>query len=157
MIRKLTKKDRPAIEAILKDTSEFQIEEKEVAIELIDEALLNEEHDYYTVYVYEKNKKILGYYCIGKRSLTDGVYDLYWIVVDSNSQNKGVGKNLLEHAENYVENKKGRWLLIETSSQEKYAKTRNFYLRNYFTQVAEIKDFYSVGDNLVIYGKYLIT
>jgi aminoglycoside 6'-N-acetyltransferase I len=157
MIRKLTKSDRLALEAILNDTAEFQDEEKEVALELIDEALLNEEHDYYTVYVYEKNEKILGYYCIGKRSLTDGVFDLYWIVVDSHSQNKGIGKELLEHAEKYVENQNGRWILIETSSQEKYAKTRNFYLRNYFTQVAEIRDFYSVGDNLVIYGKYLIT
>ena len=85
------------------------------------------------------------------------MYDLYWIVVEAGSQNKGVGKKLLEHAEEFVEKQNGRWLLIETSSQEKYAKTRNFYLRNYFTQVAEIKDFYSVGDNLVIYGKYLIT
>ncbi len=157
MIRKLTKEDRPALESMLKDTVEFQEEEKEVALELIDEALLNEEHDYYTIFVYEKDEDILGYYCIGRRSLTDGVFDLYWIVVDSDSQNMGIGKELLEHAEEFVENQKGRWLLIETSSQEKYLKTRNFYLRNYFTQVAEIKDFYSVGDNLVIYGKYLIT
>lgn len=157
MIRKLSETDRPSLESILNDTEEFIPEEREVALELINEALNNDEQDYYIVYVYEEDNVILGYYCIGQRSLTDGVYDLYWIVVDSNSQNKGIGKKLLEHAEKYAENKKGRWILIETSSKEKYLKTRNFYLRNYFTQVAEIKDFYSVGDNLLIYGKYLIT
>lgn len=157
MIRKLTKTDRPSLESILKNTEEFISEEREVALELIDEALNNDEQDYYNVFVYEKDNVILGYYCIGQRSLTNGVYDLYWIVVESNSQNKGIGKELLEHAEKYTEDKKGRWILIETSSKEKYLNTRNFYLRNYFTQVAEIKDFYSVGDNLIIYGKYLIT
>jgi aminoglycoside 6'-N-acetyltransferase I len=157
MIRKLKRADRASIESMLNDTAEFLAEEKEVALELIDEALNNEGQDYYNVFVYEKNGAILGYYCLGHRSLTDGVYDLYWIVVDANAQNQGIGKELLEHAEKYVEKKKGRWLIIETSSQEKYAKTRNFYLRNYFTQIAEIKDFYRVGDNLIMYGKYLIT
>jgi ribosomal protein S18 acetylase RimI-like enzyme len=157
MIRKLSKTDRPSLESMLKNTEEFETEEKEVALELIDEALNNEQQDYYNIFVYEKDETLLGYYCIGRRSLTDGVYDLYWIVVDSNSQNMGIGKQLLEHAEKYAENKKGRWILIETSSRDKYLKTRNFYLRNYFTQVAEIKDFYTVGDNLIIYGKYLIT
>jgi aminoglycoside 6'-N-acetyltransferase I len=157
MIRKLIKNDRAALEEILNRTVEFQDEEKEVALELIDEALDNDEQDYYIIFVYEKKGSILGYYCIGQRSLTDGVFDLYWIVVGPGSQDKGVGKELLQHAEEYVEKENGRWLLIETSSQEKYAKTRNFYLRNYFTKVAEIRDFYSVGDDLVIYGKYLIT
>jgi len=142
---------------MLNNTEEFETGEKEVALELIDEALNKPDQGYYNVYVYEKDKTILGYHCIGERSLTDGVYDLYWIVVDSNSQNMGIGKQLLQHAEEYAEKKNGRWILIETSSREKYLKTRNFYLRNYFTQVAEIKDFYSVGDNLIIYGKYLIT
>lgn len=149
--------DRPSLESMLNNTVEFSVEEKDVALELIDEALNNVEQDYYNFFVYEKKKTILGYYCIGQRSLTDGVYDLYWIVVESNSQKKGIGKELLQHAENYAEMKKGRWIIIETSSDDKYTKTRNFYLRNYFTQVAEIKDFYSVGDSLIIYGKYLIT
>jgi ribosomal protein S18 acetylase RimI-like enzyme len=157
MVRKLKKTDRPSLESMLNNTVEFSAEEKDVAMELVDEALTNDEQDYYNFFVYEMDKTILGYYCIGQRSLTDGVYDLYWIVVDSSSQNKGIGKKLLEHAEKYAKKKKGRWILIETSSDEKYLKTRNFYLRNYFTQVAEIKDFYSVGDSLIIYGKYLIT
>ena len=32
-----------------------------------------------------------------------------------------------------------------------------FDLRNNYKIIAQIKDFYSVGDNLIVFGKYLIT
>jgi len=44
--------------------------------------------------------------------------------------------------------------LAETSSKESYLKTRNFYLKNSFSVVAQIENFYSDGDHLVIFGKY---
>ena len=97
----------------------------------------------------------MGYHCTGRRPLTDGVYDLYWIVADPDSPIKGIGKSLLEHAENFVNENNGRWFLAETSSKESYSKTRNFYLRNNFSIVAQINDFYEVGDHLIVFGKYL--
>lgn len=158
MIRRLKSVDRKQIKHFLKDVDEFSGEEKEVALELIDESLDDpDSEDSYIVYVYEENKKVLGYYCIAKRDLTDGVYDLYWIVVKPGKQNKGIGKKLMTHCEKFVKDLNGRWILIETSSQPNYERTRNFYLRNFYTIVTEIKDFYSKGDSLVIFGKYLTT
>jgi hypothetical protein len=58
---------------------------------------------------------------------------------------------------NLLKRNKGRWLLIETSSKSNYKSTRDFYLKNLYSKVAEIKDFYSKDDSLVIFGKYLIT
>ena len=58
------------------------------------------------------------------------------------------------HSENFVQENKGRWLLIETSSRENYNATRNFYLRNNYSIVSEIKDFYAVNDSLIVFGKY---
>ena len=40
------------------------------------------------------------------------------------------------------------------SSKEMYAAARNFYLRNHYSIIAEINDFYAVGDNLMVFGKY---
>ena len=156
MIRKLQSKDRQQINAIIEKIDLFTQEEKKVAAELVHDALGKLEQNDYNVFVYEKEEKILGYHCTGKRALTNGVYDLYWIVVNPDSQNRGVGKTLLIHAEEFVQKNKGRWILAETSSAENYYYTRNFYLRNNFTILAEIKDFYSVGNNLIIFGKYLI-
>ena len=124
---------------------------------LVEESLSNNDPKYYHTFIYESDDKIVGYYCIGKRALTDGVFDLYWIVVDPNMQNKGMGKELLDHAENFVQEKNGRWILAETSSKSSYDESRNFYLRNNYSVVAEIKDFYSIGDNLLIFGKYVKT
>lgn len=157
MIRKLKKHDRPRLKEIIDSIDLFNEEEKTVAIELIDEAIINEEQDYYNIFVYETNGNILGYHCTGKRSLTDGVFDLYWIVVDSKYHSRNIGKELLEHAESFVKEHRGRLILAETSSKASYLKTRKFYERNNYLVLAEINDFYSVGDSLIIYGKYLTT
>lgn len=155
MIRRLQSNDRGKLVSIVNSTSNFTDEEKSVAVELIDEALSKPEEDYYNVFVYENEGNILGYHCVGKRALTDGVYDMYWIVVDPKSQNKGIGKKLLNHVEEYVKERNGRWILAETSSKESYNATRNFYFRNNYTIVAEIKDFYTTKDDLIVFGKYI--
>ncbi|MFA3782520.1 N-acetyltransferase family protein [Melioribacteraceae bacterium 4301-Me] len=157
MIRKLQYNDREEILDIIKRTENFNEEEKKVAVELIDETLNKSSENYYNTFVYVESDKVLGYYCIGKRPLTDGVYDLYWIVVEPSSRSRGIGKALLSHAEKFVKEKNGRWLLAETSSKESYSSTRTFYLRNKYSIVAEIKDFYTKNDNLIVFGKYIIT
>ena len=155
MIRKLKQADVNEIEKILKKIPAFTHSEVGVAMELVSIAAGNALQTDYHVYVFEVSGKILGYHCTGKRPLTDAVYDLYWIVADPDAEIKGIGKSLLEHAENFVKENNGRWFLAETSSKESYSKTRNFYLRNHFTIVAQINDFYSVGDHLMVFGKYL--
>lgn len=157
MIRKLRPEDREQIKNIVFSIDIFSNEEKEVALELIDEAIAKPQQEYYNVFVYEEEAKVLGYHCTGKRALTDGVFDMYWIVVDPVSQKKGVGKQLLEHVENFAKERDGRWILAETSSRENYTPTRNFYLRNRYSILSEIKDFYTVNDNLIVFGKYIKT
>jgi len=154
MIREINNNDREQLLKLIEAVDEFNQEEKKVAIELIDDALSNSGSTY-KIFVYENSELIEGYYCIGKRALTGGVHDLYWIAVKRDCQSKGIGKQLIDHAEDYVESNNGNWLLIETSSKDNYMKTRNFYIRNFYSKVAEIKDFYSEGDNLIIFGKYL--
>lgn len=156
MIRRLKQDDRPALETILRKTKNFNDEEISVALELIDIALLNAGQSDYQIFVYEEKGKIVGYHCTGKRPLTDGVYDLYWIVVDPEASGKGIGTKLLQHAESFVREQNGRWMLAETSSKELYRATQKFYFKNEFTIVAEINDFYAVGDALLVFGKYLL-
>lgn len=157
MIREITESDGEQLTKIIERINEFTKEEKETAVELINESIKKNIEDNYITYVYLTDNAIAGYYCIGKRALTDGVYDLFWIVVDPDKQETGIGKKLLNHAEEYVVENNGRWLLIETSSKDNYSKTRNFYLRNFFTKVAEINDFYKIDDHLIVFGKYLKT
>jgi len=154
MIRKLKQADVPIIEKFLGKVNAFSKSEVGVALELLNIAANNPKQTDYNVFVYQDGKKILGYYCTGKRPITDAVYDLYWIVTNPEHPKKGIGKSLLTHAEEFVLSKNARWLLAETSSNDGYAAARSFYLRNHYSIIAEINDFYSVGDNLIVFGKY---
>lgn len=157
MIRRLEQRDRADLIEVINSIEIFKPEEKITAIELIDAALENKEKDEYSysIFIYEYDNKAVGYHCIGKRYMTDGTFDLYWIVIDTKHQSKGIGKKLLRHAEEFVLEKKGFLILAETSSQPSYEGTRNFYLKNNYEVLAEIKNFYKVNDNLIIFGKYL--
>lgn len=154
MIRSFKPSDVSSIELLLKRIPNFNNEEIKVAMELVNIAANDPEQTDYNIFVYEEDEKILGYHCIGKRPLTDAVYDLYWIVSDPQKSGAGIGRKLLEHAENFVSEKNGRWIIAETSSKTEYLSTQNFYFRNNYTILGEIKDFYSVGDNLLIFGKF---
>jgi len=154
MIRRLKQADVPIIEKFLGKVKAFSESEVGVAMELLNIAASNPKQTDYYVFVFQDDKKILGYYCTGKRPITDAVYDLYWIVTNPEHPKKGIGKSLLTHAEEFVLSKNARWLLAETSSNDGYAAARSFYLRNHYSIIAEINDFYSVGDNLMVFGKY---
>jgi aminoglycoside 6'-N-acetyltransferase I len=154
MIRKLKQDDIPLLKQMLERIPNFSEVEVEIAMELIDIAGFDQNQTDYNIFVYDTDGVILGFHCTGQRPLTEGTYDLYWIAADPQSGIKGIGKSLIDHAEDFVLRNNGRLILAETSSKESYQKTRSFYLKNNYLVVAQIKDFYSVGDDLIVFGKY---
>jgi ribosomal protein S18 acetylase RimI-like enzyme len=75
--------------------------------------------------------------------------------VDPMRAPRGAGTQLLREAERLIALQGGRLVIAETSSQPSYERARGFYSRNGYEQVAVIRDYYDVGDSLIIYGKYL--
>jgi GNAT superfamily N-acetyltransferase len=155
LIRFLRREDREPIRHLLVETGVFTDEEIGIALELIDMVLDKPEQKDYFIYVYEDDGKVLGYYCIGPTPATQSTFDLYWIATKPLEQRKGVGGALDEHAQNLIRSKGGRLVIAETSSQPKYEKTRRFYLTRGYTELSRIRDYYRIGDDLVVYGKYL--
>jgi ribosomal protein S18 acetylase RimI-like enzyme len=155
-IRKTCREDRDELAHILEETGVFTREEIDTAMELIDFATTDANQQDYTIYTgVDKTESIVGYYCIGATPLTHGTYDLYWIAVKPTFHGSGIGKQLLRHAEEWVSSHSGRLIVAETSSQPKYESTRMFYIKNKYREVARISNYYTVGDDLVIYGKYV--
>lgn len=156
MIRKLKMEDKPKLEKILVDTQNFNEAEIDVAVELIDTYINVKDSGGYEIFVDEgENGIINGYVCIGQRPLTKSTFDLYWIAVNPKVQSKGIGSGLIKYIEDYIKNKNGKLILIETSGKPTYEKERKFYEKNLYNKITEIKDFYDEGDSLVIYGKYI--
>lgn len=147
--------DKNSVMNILRGTGMFTSAELSVAEELIDIFISGKPQNDYIIYVGEdeNSSKIYGYVCYGPTPATEGTFDLYWIAVSSEEQGKGIGGKLLEFVEGKVKSAGGRLLIIETSSREKYRPTQNFYLKNAYVIEARIKDFYSIGDDRLIFTK----
>ncbi len=148
--------DGEQICALTARTGVFSAEEVQCVAEIWQEYLgLGIETSGYTFYVEKDGERVLGFVCVGPRSLTDRVYDLYWIAVDPSAQRLGVGRRLLETAEKAVRQQGGRILVIETSGTEKYAGTRAFYLSSGYLHEATLRNLYAEGDDLYIFTKHL--
>lgn len=156
-LRALEPDDREAVHGILKQTGFFTPVEVSTALELIDEWLARGEPSDYLCFVATdpRSRAVLGYVCFGPVPLTDGTYDLYWIAVDPATQGRGVGRALVDYAEAEVTRRRGRLVLIETSSVDKYHPTARFYERCGYLLLARLTDFYRPGDDKLVFGKYL--
>ncbi len=158
-IRPLVAADRGGVFRILESAGNFTREEVATALELIDEWLELGEQSGYLTYVMEARddnaSEVLGYVSFGPTPLTESTFDLYWIAVDKSRHRGGVGKKLLRFTEEEVVRRGGRMLLIETSSQETYDGTIQFYERTGYESVGKIPEYYKPGDDKLIFAKRL--
>jgi ribosomal protein S18 acetylase RimI-like enzyme len=154
-IRPMQKTDKPALMKILRDTPEFKPAEVAVAEEVIDSYLLNPDGSGYHVFVAEADSAVTGYIGYGPTPLTEGTWDIYWIAVAPEKRGKGIGEALLAHAEDKIRQTQGRLIVIETSSQIGYEKTRHFYSGHGYQVIGRLPDFYAPGDDKLILQKRL--
>lgn len=154
-IRKFYEEDREAVINLLRSLEEFEPFEVDTAIELIDIYLREAEESGYYIAVALYDDKVSGYICYGPTPLTHNTWDIYWIAVSKDVKYKGLGKALLKYAENHISAMSGRMIIIETSSRAIYESARNFYIRNGYRAVCCIEDFYSEGDNKLLFVKRL--
>ena len=154
MIIPATVTDGSQIQSITATAGVFSQEEIECVSELWDEYLtLGPERCGYNFIVYRDGDQVLGFACYGPRDLTDGVFDLYWIAVDPATRYNGVGRALLTASEEAARAMGGRMLIAETSGTPLYESTRKFYVSMGYENEATIKDFYALGDDLMIFTK----
>jgi len=154
LILAATAVDGAQIQDITARAGVFSQEEVECVVELWNEYLtLGAEVCGYNFIVYRDGEQVLGFACYGPRDLTDGAFDLYWIAVDHTTRCKGVGRALLTASEEAVRKTGGRMLIAETSGTPHYEAARKFYFNMGYENEASIRDFYTIGDDLLIFIK----
>ncbi|MBN1693674.1 MAG: GNAT family N-acetyltransferase [Dehalococcoidales bacterium] len=154
-IRPVSASDRTALIKILENTPEFKPSEIIIAKEVLDSCLKDPVNSGYFFLVAEDNNKVAGYICYGPAPLTDGTWDIYWEAVAQGKRGLGIGSSLIKAAEKEIIKSGGRLLLVETSSTAAYAKTRQFYKRHGYSEIARVPDFYEPGDDKLILQKRL--
>ncbi len=154
-LRPMRPDDLPILVRLTAETGFFRPEEVVVAEEVLTDSAAKGAKSEYRTCVAENGGGVMGYVCFGSTPLTRGTWDIYWIAVDRSHQGQGIGKQLMQFAEGEIQRHGGRLVLAETSSQELYEPTRQFYLRLKYHEVSRIPDFYDVGDDRVTFAKFL--
>jgi ribosomal protein S18 acetylase RimI-like enzyme len=157
VIRELRAEDKQAVIELVRATKNFSDAETTIAEELIDIVTNNPEQSDYYAYVAEAqtegNARVAGFLLLGPTPATTGTYDMYWIASHPDFYGRGIAQALDEHAMSFVKERGGYWLIAETSSQPNYERTRAFYEKQKYQQLARIPDYYKPGDDLIIFGK----
>lgn len=153
--RELRSTDRGTIDRLLAATGFFNPEELEVAMELVDDRLIEGDESHYRFLVAERGSRVAGYACWGPIPGTAESADLYWIAVDPACQGLGVGRALLAEAERWLAEAGRPRVWIETAGRPQYEPTRAFYLACNYRIAAQLEDFYGPGDDKVIFLKVL--
>jgi len=134
----------------------FTREEINVAMELIDIVMKDgKQKDYKIDCMVDGQDQPVGYICYGPTPMTEGTFDLYWIVVGPNFQGRGIGSRLIDFLEKALKGMDGRMILAETSSIPEYVDAQRFYLQKGFKEVGRVPDYYYPGNDRITYCKRL--
>ncbi|MEX2113154.1 MAG: GNAT family N-acetyltransferase [Pirellulales bacterium] len=155
MIRPTVPSDTRAILAMATRTGVFKPHEITALEEVLaDYHNANAKLDHAAI-TFEEHGEILGFAYYAPAAMADRTWYLYWIAVTKQTQARGIGTTLLKFVEDDIRARRGRILLVETSSLPYYDLTRKFYEKHEYQHDAAIKDFYADGDSMVIYAKRL--
>jgi ribosomal protein S18 acetylase RimI-like enzyme len=146
--------DAEKIKDLLFSTDFFYDYEIDVALELVTMTIeKGDKASGYYFLIAEEDGVMRGFCNFGPTPCTEGSFDLYWIAVHKHVMNKGLGGLLLEKTESAIKNLGGTNIWVETASRPQYNPTRRFYEKNGYVQKAQLPDFYSEGDDKVVYLK----
>jgi ribosomal protein S18 acetylase RimI-like enzyme len=153
MIRATLPGDTPVLITIAQGTGVFKPHEMQALREVLDDYHARAQAEGHVSVTYEQDERVTGFAYYAPAAMTDRAWYLYWIAVSREVQAKGIGGALLRHAEADIGARRGRLLLIETSSLPHYERTRRFYVKHGYEQACVLEDFYADGDHMVVFRK----
>ena len=147
--------DVESIKGLVESSTFFSSEELQIAVELVQERLVKGICSGYYFLFSERAGVVIGYACFGPIPGTRDSHDLYWIAVKNDQRGFGLGKTILRKAEQKMGALGGKKVYVETSSRDQYKSTQAFYGACGYRIEAVLPNFYSLGDDKMIYVKTL--
>ena len=151
MIRPIKKSDLPALKEVL-DT--IELFPSEYLDGMIADYLDNPESEDIWFTSTEGEKPISLAYCAPEK-FTEGTFNLYAIGVKKDCQGKGLGGKMMDYLEKELKSAGNRVLIVGTSSSPDLELTREFYPKQGYKQVAVLPDFWTEGEDKVVFWKKL--
>ena len=150
LIRELRRDDVPVLRSIIDGTGLFP---SEMLAPMAEPFLAGESNHHWWVAV--RSEQVIGFAYVEPERMTEGTYNLLLIAVDPAIQGAGIGRAILDNLSGKLRRLGGRILLVETSSLDEFTATRAFYDVQGFTKEARIRDFYTAGEDKIIFWKQL--
>lgn len=109
--------------------------------------------------VAERDGRVIGGAYYAPEPFADRIWNLYFIAVAPAHHGNGTGGALLTEVERQLRSRgddTARVLIVETSSTDQYARTRDFYGHHGYYEEARIRQFYGPDDDKIVFWKSLI-
>jgi len=103
----------------------------------------------------EADGKAVGFCYAKPEALAEGAWNMLAIAVLPTMQGNGCGSAIANQLEAALIERGQRILIADTSGADAFAKTREFYRKNGYTEEARIRDFWAAGDDKIVFWKSL--
>lgn len=135
-------------------THEWAPGEKEIVARSVRQSIGKDNHHYWYI---EDKGLLIGVIGVRENEYKSGGYEMKddYFAVHDQFRKRGLGSVLLRTVERYVGTKKGRYIHIVSCDTDYYKPARFFYEKNGYIKVAELPDYYVVGEGRVDYYKQL--
>ena len=155
MIRSVVPADTPALVALSGSSGLFKPDELDAIRAMLEDYHASKVGQGHRILTFDEGGDPLGIAYFAQREFADRVWELLMIAVDAPRHRQGIGSRLLLAVEGEVRAADGRLLLIETSDQSSFERTRRFYRKHGYAEVARIPDYFSDGDGKATFLKRL--
>jgi ribosomal protein S18 acetylase RimI-like enzyme len=156
MIRPIAPADSAAVVALAVSSGLFPEEETGFLDRMLAEYFASKIEEGHVCLINEEDRPLgVAYYA--PEIVTDRTWNLLMIAVRGDCQGLGHGTTLLRYVENTLRGASQRMLLVETSGLPGFERTRAFYAKCGYEAEARIRDYYSAGEDKIIFRKVLNT
>ena len=106
-------------------------------------------------FVARSGRRVTGGACVAPEALAADVFNLLFLSVEPAARGQGVGRRIIGAMEREAQALGARLLLIETSSQDRFAPARGLYAALGYAVDGVIRGYWGKGDDKVIFRKTL--
>lgn len=151
VIRKVNKSDTETVISLAEASGLFNSD----GINQIRERLDDYERGNKDLWFIAVSEQPVGVVYCAPEPMTDGTWNILMLLVSPDAQGQGYGRSLMNHVEEILRSSSARLVIVETSSVDGFERARAFYPKCGYTLEARIRNFYTAGDDKVVFSKQL--